>query len=126
MVRALAATAFALVVLSLPAAAAAATYYVSPQGSDARSGRSPATAWRTVKRVNAAALAPGDKVLFRGGARFADTDLEPSSSGRPGAPITFSSYGGGLPNIARGIWFASKSHLVLDGLAVDTGLAHPP
>src|SRR4051794_14868270 len=103
-----------LAILALAAVAApaqAATYYVSPSGSDASSGRSPARAWRTLKKVDEARLAPGDTVLLQGGARFADSPLIPPSSGRPGAPITFSSYGAGTPNLARGIWFKSRSHL---------------
>src|SRR5262249_5041856 len=43
------------------------TYYVSPSGSDSNPGTSPASAWRTVSRVNRADLSPGDAVLFQGG-----------------------------------------------------------
>src|SRR4051812_16095759 len=107
--------------LAAPACARAATYYVSPSGSDSAAGTSPATAWNSVGRVNRASLSAGDGVLFEGGARFADTDLEPSASG-----VTFSSYGSGQANLPQGIWFASRSNLVFDNLAVDTGLSNPP
>src|SRR4051794_24729130 len=104
-----------------PACARAATYYVSPSGSDSAAGSSTSSAWMTVGRVNAASLSAGDTVLFEGGATFSDTDLEPTGSG-----VTFSSYGSGQANLTRGIWFASKSNLVFDNLAVDTGLSSPP
>ena len=42
-------------------------YHVSPSGDDAASGTTPATAWRTIGRVNAATFGPGDRVLFEGG-----------------------------------------------------------
>src|SRR5690348_15573505 len=114
----------ALATLALAAFAApaqAATYYVSPSGHDTSSGRSPAHAWRTLKKVDEARLAPGDTVLLQGGARFADSPLIPPSSGRPGAPITFSSYGSGQANVRHGIWFESRSNLVFDDLSVDPG-----
>jgi Right handed beta helix region len=110
-----------LTVAAFAAPAQAATYYVSPSGHDASSGRSPGHAWRTLKKVDETRLAPGDTVLLEGGARFADSPLIPPASGRPGAPITFSSYGTGRPNLPRGIWFDSRSHLVFDNLAVDPG-----
>jgi hypothetical protein len=56
-----------LVLLAMPALACAASYYVSPSGSDFAAGTSPSTAWRTVARVNSAALVAGDTVLFQGG-----------------------------------------------------------
>jgi hypothetical protein len=40
------------------------TYYVSNSGNDAADGRSPASAWRTLERVNRAELSNGDGVLF--------------------------------------------------------------
>src|SRR5262245_39517249 len=49
----------------------AITYYVSPAGNDAAPGTSPATAWRTIARVNQIELNGGDRVLFEGGKVFA-------------------------------------------------------
>ena len=46
------------------------TYYVSADGNDENDGTSPATAWRTLSRVNEAELAPGGCVLFRRGDVF--------------------------------------------------------
>jgi chitodextrinase len=49
-------------------AAVARTFYVSPTGSDAADGLTPATAWATVSKVNATTLSWTDTVLFaRGG-----------------------------------------------------------
>jgi hypothetical protein len=91
------------------------TFYVSPDGSDANSGTSPAQAWRTVTRVNDQVLAPGDGVLFEGGFSYADADLEPAASGTAAAPIVFGSYGQGNAVLSLGAWFV-KDYLVFDHL----------
>lgn len=89
------------------------TYYVSPQGSDSNSGRSEQRPWRTVNRVNNAALSAGDQVLFEGGKTFSG-QLEPGHgvtvSGLPGSPIRFGSYGWGRARLAHGIWIGSSRH----------------
>src|SRR5512146_2563266 len=104
--------------LGLAATAGATTFYVSPAGSDGNAGTSPSTAWKTVQRADSASLAPGDSVLFQGGATFADQTLMPAASGADGAPIVFGSYGTGRANLPGGIWFSGKSWLTFDGLAV--------
>ena len=48
-----------------------ASYYLSPAGSDANAGTSPATAWQTISRANAHTFGPGDQVLLQAGATFA-------------------------------------------------------
>jgi parallel beta-helix repeat protein len=96
-----------------PEHASPTTYYVSPSGSDAKSGTSPTQAWQTVARVNRASLNPGDQVLFQGGAAFSDARLTPPTSGVPGRPITFGSFGPGRATITQGAWF------VADDLAFD-------
>lgn len=94
------------------------TYYVSPHGSDQNPGTSPAQAWRTVKRVNDASLAPGDAVLFEGGATFSDETLMPSVSGTPGNPIIFGSYGTGNAILPQGVWFKGVNHLAFESLSI--------
>jgi hypothetical protein len=85
---------FAAAALLLATAAHAATYYVSPAGDDGHDGRSPAAAWRTAAKVEAAPLAPGDTVLFaRGGAWH--EQLKATASGAAGHPITYDAYGTG-------------------------------
>lgn len=118
-----------VIALVLYAAAAgsaqAATYYVSPNGSDRNSGRSAAEPWKTVSRVNHAALGPGDIIRFAGGALFADQTLMPPASGTAAAPITFGSYGGGratLSNRRAAVWLPpGRNHLVFDGLRLTSG-----
>src|SRR5438094_10189608 len=72
--------------------ALAADYYLSTAGNDARDGRSPDTAWRTIGRANRQAFGPGDKLLFQGGDAF-DGNLVVKVSGSPSAksPITIGS-----------------------------------
>jgi hypothetical protein len=70
------------------------TFYVSPTGSDAADGLSPATAWQTIAKVNAGPFDPGDRILFEGGATFTE-NLLPTYSGTPADPIYFGSYGTG-------------------------------
>lgn len=75
-------------------------YYVDPvSGNDHRCGTSPTTAWRTVARVNAQKLRPGDTVEFAGGepvtwgaarGRLKDTVLAAQSG------VTYTSYGSGM------------------------------
>ena len=76
--------------------ARAATYYVSPAGSDGAAGTSPAAAWKTVAKVNGKNLKPGDRVLFKGGGVWNDM-LEPRGNGTAAAPIAFAGYGSGRP-----------------------------
>lgn len=93
-------------------------YYVSASGSDSNSGTSPDGAWRTVGRVNAARLRPGDGVLFEGGQTFSDSTLMPGTSGAAGAPIVFGSYGNGQATITHGVWFIDTDYLTFDNLAL--------
>lgn len=70
------------------------TFFVSAASGDDRSdGLSPQAAWRTLTKVNAAPLRPGDRVLFKRGEVWRG-QLIPQS-GREGAPITYGAYGEG-------------------------------
>jgi hypothetical protein len=51
--------------ISTPAVANS-TYYLSPQGTDAADGKSPATAWQTINKINASNFGPGDALLIDG------------------------------------------------------------
>jgi Right handed beta helix region len=101
-----------------PPSISATTYYVSSTGSDLNSGTSPAEAWRTVARVDAAHLSRGDGVLFEGGQTFSDQVLMPSSSGTAGQPIVFGSYGPGQATITQGAWFVQHD-LAFENLDFD-------
>lgn len=89
-----------MLLLSAALQLGATTYYVSPSGSDASAGTSAAQAWRSIDRVNAASVRPGDEVLFEGnkihtGSLFFDQ----KKGGTPAAPIVISSYGDGQATI---------------------------
>jgi len=75
-------------------------YYVdSEAGDDAADGISPRTAWRTLARVNAADVLPGERVLFRRGGLWRGT-LRPHS-GAEGAPVYYGAYGTGAKPILQ-------------------------
>jgi hypothetical protein len=103
-------------------AAAARTFYVSASGSDAKNGRSRRTAWRTLARVSAARLRPGDRVLFRAGNRWSG-QLRIDASGVEGRPIVFASFGRGAeptftPRGDRRCTVVNGDHVVLRRLRV--------
>src|SRR5215203_1911402 len=76
------------------------TYYLSPTGSDANNGLTPATAWLTLAKINSLDLDPGDKVLLEGGGTFTGTILmDQYDNGTSISPITISSYGTGRATI---------------------------
>ncbi len=77
----------------------AATYYVSPSGNDSTAGTSPASAWRTVTKVNNTDLKAGDSVLFQGGATFTGP-LVPWGEGKKNKPTVYGSYGTGRATIS--------------------------
>jgi Right handed beta helix region len=104
-----------------PARVSGTTFYVSPSGSDSSSGTSPASPWRTIRRVNRARLHRGDGVLFQGGERFSDDALMPDVSGVAGDPIVFGSYGSSEATITRGVWFVDHDYLTFDHLAFGPG-----
>ena len=82
---------FALPVLCVPIAAA--EYYVSNSGSDSHPGTAPATAWRSLAKVNGFQFVPGDVVRFERGGTWRG-QLVPSS-GSPQGHVTYTSYGEG-------------------------------
>ena len=65
-------------------------YYVSVSGSDNNDGKSPESAWRTVKRVNEEKFKPGDGVFFKRGDKFrTDVTLNTLEG------VTYSAFGEG-------------------------------
>lgn len=82
-------------ILSLQPATEAAgrTFFVAASGSDANDGLSQQSPWRSLDKVNAAALEPGDKVLFKRDDTWRG-QLVPQS-GKEGVPITYAAYGKG-------------------------------
>jgi hypothetical protein len=57
-------------VLGWAGSSEAATYYVRNGGSDSADGRSPATAWASLSKINSYVFATGDVVLLHEGDRF--------------------------------------------------------
>ena len=70
------------------------TYYVSPQGNDSNDGKSPATSWQTIEKVNQTKFKPADRILFEGGKTFVGTlRFDSDDIGTPANPIRIASYG---------------------------------
>ncbi|WP_370965357.1 right-handed parallel beta-helix repeat-containing protein [Amycolatopsis sp. cg9] len=95
---ALAATAFT----ATDAAAAPKTYYVDQvSGSDAAAGTSQSAPWKSLAKVAATTLAPGDTVLLRRGRTWSG-GLAVRGSGSATAPVTIGAYGTGARPIVQG------------------------
>ena len=71
-----------------------ARYVDATSGDDAADGTTPATAWKTLAKVNAQTFGPGSSILFKNGEAWTGP-LIPSGSGAEGAPVTIGRYGEG-------------------------------
>lgn len=101
----------------------AVTYYVSPSGNDSHSGTSAQTAWRTIDKVNALDLNPGDKVLFQAGHDYhGNLLLTAEDAGTPKQPVVIASYGSGRARIkagdGSGVTVRSAGGVVVENLIV--------
>jgi hypothetical protein len=81
-------------------------------GADANSGNAAAPI-QTITKVNALALMPGDRVLFKRVETWSGTVLSPPASGKAGRRITFGNYGSGAQPIVDSV--ASASAFILNG-----------
>jgi hypothetical protein len=98
-------------------AAAAVTYYVSPSGSNSAAGTSPAAPWRTLARVNAEKLVPGDRVLLQGGQQFTGGLIfTKAEAGDAAKPVVVGSYGQGR---ARIVSAAGSGVVIYDTAGID-------
>ncbi|HOZ50018.1 MAG TPA: right-handed parallel beta-helix repeat-containing protein, partial [Candidatus Hydrogenedentes bacterium] len=80
----------------------AATYYVDAEtGNDTSYGLTTDTAWRSAEKVSGTAFAPGDEILFRRGQMWRG-QINVTSSGVEGNPITYGAYGSGAAPIFHG------------------------
>jgi hypothetical protein len=89
-----------------------ATYYVDPlRGNDASDGRKPSRAWKSMARLNAIKLAPGDHVVIAPGLHHAS--LKPAGRGSLAKPIVIEFLPGTHEFAAEGAlrrpWFISNS-----------------
>lgn len=88
-------SAFLLFLACLPSSAGARDYVVSTTGSDEQPGTA-AQPWRTLAKVNATSLQPGDRVLLEGGRTFSGPlELLGDDRGTPARNIVVTSYGAG-------------------------------
>lgn len=77
-------------------------YYVANSGNDTHDGLTPATAWKTIAKVNSSTFSVGDSILFNRGDSW-NEKLLPPNSGSAGSPIVFSAYGTGNKPIITGL-----------------------
>lgn len=76
-------------------------YYVAATGNDANNGRSPATPFLSLAKVNSLTLQAGDSVLFRRDDTFRGT-LTIRRSGSATRPVVFDAYGSGAKPVLAG------------------------
>ncbi|GAK56577.1 glycosyl hydrolase family 98 putative carbohydrate binding module [Candidatus Vecturithrix granuli] len=107
--------------------ATATTYYVSTTGDDTNSGTSQTFPFKTIGKVNALTLNPGDKVLFKCGDVWRAETLRIIWSGTASAPITFGSYPAGCTNKpiflgtqAIADWTLSSGNIYVADLSAET------
>ncbi len=67
-------------------------YYVASTGNDSNNGTTPATAWKTLSKVNSGTYSPGDAILLNSVDTFAGTITVPSSGNSTNA-ITIAPHG---------------------------------
>lgn len=87
-------------------------YYIdSIDGNDNNNGRSPATAWKSIDKVNSTVFQPGDSILFKANCSWTG-QLSPKGSGNSEKQISIGMYGyNSLPRNVR-----NKPHLEGNGV----------
>ena len=98
-------------------------YYISPDGNDENSGKSPAKAWRTIQKVNDTDFTPGTSILFEGGREFEGTiQLTEADAGSAGREIILSTFGEGRAVInggdKQGVLALDCDHLLVRDLII--------
>jgi len=98
-------------------------FFLSPQGDDSADGRTPETAWRTLRHADALRYKPADRLRLQGGARFAGTlSIGQGDAGNARKPVVIESYGNGRATIAaaatRGIEVHNTSGVIIRDLIV--------
>jgi hypothetical protein len=113
-----------IVMLTAVTSAYSKNYYVDAvKGSDNNSGLSKSAAWKSLAKVSSASFIGGDKVSFKTAQRFVGK-LNISSSGKQGAPIIYTTYGGDVPAIIDGngdsvaVYSYNKQYIEIKNLAV--------
>ncbi|MEU0027147.1 right-handed parallel beta-helix repeat-containing protein [Streptomyces sp. NPDC006335] len=98
-------------------------FYLSPRGDDSDDGRTPQSAWRTLRRADTVRFKPADRLRLQGGARFEGTlSIGQGDAGDPRKPVVIESYGKGravvLASGTRGIEVHNTSGVTLRDLVV--------
>lgn len=63
-------------------------YYINNSGNDVNDGKTPATAWKTIEKINQQELGPGDSVLFEGGQTYnGNLSLDENDLGTKNKPV---------------------------------------
>jgi hypothetical protein len=112
-----------------PPVRAARTFHVdADRGDDARSGLRPDRAWRSLRRVEAERLRPGDAVLLKRGGRW-EGGVAPAGDGTLTRPVTLGAYGEGPRPVIDGIHrdavaLRDASHWVVRDLALTSDPAY--
>jgi len=75
-------------------ATSGAYYLDSAAGSDSNDGMSPATAWKSLTKINGVTFQPGNKICLKAGGSWTG-QLAPKGSGTSAAPIVVDQYGSG-------------------------------
>ncbi len=95
-------------------------YYISATGNDSLDGHSPATAWKSLAKVNSTTFVPGDTLSFNGGDTFIGTLQNDTLAGSPTAYVTITSYGTGVATInagnGRGLVITNPQYLNINDL----------
>lgn len=77
-------------------------YYISLFGNDTNTGSSETQPWRSIERVNATELLPGDSVWFHANQTFVG-NLSLADVRHASCPVTIGSYGSGSATIDAGL-----------------------
>lgn len=102
-----------LLLAPLSAAEAASFYVDSATGSDVSDGGTPATAWRSLEKVNAATFHPGDRLLLKSGSAWTGL-LHPQGSGSAADRIVLDRYGDGPKPAIHGGGIAGGAVLLVN------------
>jgi hypothetical protein len=86
----------------LPAQAAHTRYYVdATNGNDGAAGTSPATAWKSLSKINGTTFGPGDTILLKTGSVWTGS-MSPQGSGANGSPNVIDTFGAGAKPVING------------------------
>lgn len=87
------------------------SYYIDSEfGNDTNDGESPASAWKTLGKINGVTFLPGDQILFKAGGIW-NGQLHPQGSGAEGRVIAIGMYGEGKKPLIQGGGIESAVYL---------------